>query len=92
MLEVAKLPFNENNSVSAVKSLKRAQEVFFSLEVSELKAFQRSSLKRCISYGCLKFLYKLRIEETVTIIFPVESVFFFAGVFTELKRVVDKHG
>lgn len=29
MLEVAKLPFNENNSVSAVKSLKRAQEIFF---------------------------------------------------------------
>lgn len=74
MLEVAKLPLHESNSVSAVKPLKRAQEIF-SLEISELMAFRWSSLKTCISYGCLKFLYKLRIEETVTIIFPVESAF-----------------
>lgn len=74
MLEVTKLGLQESNSVSAVKLLNGAQEIF-SLEIFELKGFHWLSLKIYISYGCLKFLYKRRMEETVTIIFPVESAF-----------------
>lgn len=74
MLEVAMLALHVSNSVSAVKSLNRAQEIF-SLEIFELKAFHWLSLKTYISYGCLKFLYKLKIEAAVTLIVPLESVF-----------------
>lgn len=75
MLKVAMLALHVSHSVSAVKSLNRAQEIFFPLEIFELKAFHWLSLKTCISYGCLKFLYKLKIEAAVTIIIPLESAF-----------------
>jgi len=55
MLEVVMLALHVSNSVSAVISLNRGQEIF-SLEISELMAFHWLSLKTYISYGCLKFL------------------------------------
>lgn len=72
MLEVAMLALHVSNSVSAVKSLNRTQEIF-SLEIFEFKAFHWLSLKTYISYGCLKVLYKLKIEAAVTITVPLES-------------------